>query len=161
MLNLDASQILIQIIAFIVMFWVMKRYGWQPLLDLLETRRKKIQEGFDSIDAQKDEAKKLADQYEERLKEINADARKKIQDAVAEGHQISAKIQEDAQNNAKEILQKAKLEMAEEIAKTKNQFKNEVVNLVVDTTAKILQKELDDSSQKKLIADMVEEAQLK
>lgn len=161
MLNLDASQIIIQIIAFLVMLWVMKRYGWQPLLELLEARRKKIQEEFDAIAAQKEEVKQLTAQYEEKLRGIDADARKKIQEAIAEGRKIGVEIQEDAQANAKEILQKAKLEMEGEVAKAKNQLKNDMVNLVVITTEKILQEKLDAPNQKKLIADFVEEAQLK
>lgn len=161
MLDLAVNQIIIQIIAFLVMLWVMKRYGWQPLLDILEARRKKIQEEFNSITAQKEEAKKLTAQYEEQLREINVDARKKIQEAIAEGHKISVKIQEDAQSNAKMILQKARLEITGEIDKAKNQLKNDMVKLVVNTTEKILQKNLDDSSQEKLIADFIEEAQLK
>src|SRR5262245_43127903 len=107
MLDLDVSQIIIQIIAFLVMFWIMKRYGWQPLLDILEARRKAIQAEFDSIAVQKEEAKKLTAQYEEKLRDINADARKKIQEAIAEGHKMSVEIQKDAQASAKEILQKA------------------------------------------------------
>ena len=161
MLNLDASTILIQIIAFLVMLWIMKRYGWQPILDTLEARRKKIQEGFDSIAAQKEEVKQLAIQYEEKLKGIEADARKKIQEAVAEGYKISIEIQEDAQANAKELLKKAKLELEGEVANAKNQLKNDLVNLVVNTTEKILQENLDASSQKKLIGKFVEEAELK
>ena len=161
MLDLDVSQIIIQIIAFLVMFWVMKKYGWEPLLGILEARQKKIQEEFDSIAAEKEEAKKLTALYEEKLREINGDARRKIQEAIAEGHKISTGIQEEAQKSANEFLQKAKLEIAGEIAHTKNQFKNDMVDLVVKTTEKILQKTLDDPTQKKLIADFVEEAQLK
>jgi F-type H+-transporting ATPase subunit b len=41
MLDLDISQIIIQIIAFLVMFWVLKRYGWGPLLKMLDARQKK------------------------------------------------------------------------------------------------------------------------
>lgn len=161
MLDLNVSQIIIQIIAFLVMFWVMKRYGWQPLLDVLEARQKKIKEEFDSIAAQKEDVKKLAVQYEDKLREINADARKKIQEAINEGHKISVKIQEDAQTNAKAILDKAQLEIAGEISNAKNQLKNDVVDLVVKTTEKILQKKLDEPNQQKLIADFIEEAQLK
>lgn len=161
MLNLDVKQIIIQIIAFLIMFWVLKRYGWQPLLDVLEARRKKIQDEFDSIAAQKEDVKSLNEQYEAKLKEVHAEGRKKIQEAIAEGHQISLKIQQDAQSQAKEIITKAKAEISSEISQANNQLKNDIVNLVMDTTEKILQKKLDDSSQKKLIADFVEEAQLK
>lgn len=161
MLNIDISQVIIQIIAFLVMLWVMKRYGWQPLLDSLEARRKKIQMEFDAIAAQKEDCKQLRTQYEERLKEIDEDARKKIQDAIEEGRRISISIQNDAQAHAKEILQKTKLEMESAVDKAKNQLKNDMVNLVVNATEKILKEKLDDDSQRKLITHFVEEAHLK
>lgn len=157
MLNLDARQIIIQIIAFLVMLWVMKKYGWKPLLATMEARREKIQTEFDSIAAQKEEIKQLTDQYEEKLKKFDAEARKKIQ----EGHKIGIKIQEDAQAHAKEILQKAKSEMEIEFIKAKNQLKNDTINFIVNATEKILQEKLDASSQKKLIANFIEGAQLK
>lgn len=161
MLDLHASQIIIQIIAFLIMLWIMKRYGWQPLLQVLEERRQKIQTEFDSIHAQKEEIKQTSLLYEEKLKKIDADARKKIQEAVTEAHKISMKIHGDAQNSAREILQKAKSEIENEIAKAKNQLKDEMVQIVIKTTEKVLQTKLDAPSQKKLIASFVEEIQLK
>lgn len=161
MLDLNVSQIIIQIIAFLVMFWVMKKFGWKPLLNTLEARQKKIKDEFDSIAAKKEEAKALSAKYEDKLKEIHADARKRIQEAIEEGNKISSAIQEDAQHKAKETLQKVKSELAEEMSIAKNKLKNEIVNLVIGTTEKILQTKLDDASQKKLIAEFVEDAQLK
>lgn len=161
MLNLDISQIIIQIIAFLVMLWVLKRYGWQPLLDILEARRKKIQAEFDSIAAQKEQINQLSIQYVERLKEIDTEVRKKMQEAVAQGQKMSTQIQKEAQMHAQEILQRAKSEMESEIAKAKNQLKNDIVNLVIHVTEKILREKLDDSNQKELIAKFIGEAQVK
>lgn len=157
MLDLNVSQIIIQIIAFLLMFWVMKKYGWKPLLGALDARRQKIQAEFDDVQAEKEKAQHLTASYEDKLREISADARKKIQEAIAEGHRISVGIQDEAQKNAKEIVQKARLEIAEELTKAKNQLKDDVVNLVVNTTEKILQENLNDSSQKTLISNFVEE----
>ena len=161
MIDLDASKIIIQIIGFLVMLWIMKRYGWQPLLDVLEERRKKIQKEFDDIAAQKDEVKQMVLLYEEKLNDIEGIARKKIQEAIAEGRKISVEIQEEAQAIAKETGHKAKLEAQREMAKAKTELKNDLVNLVVDTTEKIIQEKLDATSQKKLIAGFINESDLK
>lgn len=158
MLNLEVSQVIIQIIAFLIMLWVMKRFGWTPLLTVLETRRKNIQTEFASIAAEKEEAKKVANQYEERLKNIHLDARKKIQEAIAEGNRISLEIQQDAQARAKEILEQARVEIAQEMSEAKVKLKNEIVNLIVITTEKVLQETLDDKAHQKLIADFVKES---
>ncbi len=161
MLNLDISQIIIQIIAFLVMLWVMKRYGWQPLLDILEARRKKIQAELDSIAAQKEQMDQLSIQYQEKIKEIDAEVRKKMQEAVLQSQKMSSQIQKEAQLHAQEILQRAKSEMESEIAKAKNQLKNDIVNLVIHATEKILKEKLDDSGQRELITKFIGEAQVK
>lgn len=157
MLDLDVSQIIIQTIAFLVMLWVMKRFGWKPLLEILESRRKKIRAEFAAIDSQKEDIKQLTFQYEEKLKEIEEEMRKKVQEAVMEGQRVSAKIQEEAQVRAKEIVQKVKSDIAIEMAQAKLQFKKEMVNLVMNSTKKILQEELDASRQKQLISNFLDE----
>lgn len=161
MLNLEVNQVIIQIIAFLIMFYVMKRFGWKPLLNVLETRRQTIKAEFEAIDQEKQAAKDLSMQYEEKLKGIHMDARKKIQDAIAEGHEISLKIQQDAQAHAKEIVEQAKVEITQQINEAKVNLKNEIVNLVVLTTEKVLQETLDDAAHQKLIADFVKESSFK
>jgi F-type H+-transporting ATPase subunit b len=161
MLNLELKQIIIQIIAFLIMLWVMKKYAWRPLLDTMEARRKKIKDEFDSIAAQKEEVKKQSLHYEEQIRKIDADTRRKIQEAIAEAHKISVEIQDDAKVQAKEILLRAQSEIKDEVVKAKNQLKNDMVNLIVHVTEKMLQEKLDPASQRKLIASFVEEAQLK
>lgn len=157
MLELDEHQIIVQILGFLVMLWVMKKYGWIPLLEILENRRKKIEGEFDAIAAQKEEVKKLGLEYEAKLKSIDAEARRKIQ----EGHKMGLKIQEEAHVRAKELLKKTQLEMENELVKVKNQLKNDVVTLVIRTTEKVLHENLDISDQRKLISNFIEEAELK
>ncbi len=128
---------------------------------MLAARRAKIQEEFDEIASQKENIKVLTQQYEQRLQEIDTHARKKIQEGVATGNKISQEIQENAQSKAKEILQQASLEISGEIAKAKNQLKNEMVTLVIKITEQILKEKLDDENQKKLIGNFVQEASLK
>lgn len=161
MLNLDISQVIIQIIGFLVMLWVLKRYGWKPLLNTLEERRKKIQAEFDDIAVQHQKVKELTHQYEEKLKEIDAMSRKKIQEAVLDGNKIGAEIREQAQAQAREILLKVKTDMEGEIGKAKDQLKKDMVNIVIKTTEKILHERLDPSTHNKLINDFIEEMQVK
>ena len=160
MLDFEIAQVIIQIIAFLIMLFIMKRYGWKPLLDTLENRKIKIQNEFDSIAAQKETLKELNMQYEVKLKEIDQHARNKIQEAIATGRMMSAEIQKDAQSHAKIILDKAKSDLQAEVLKAKIDLKKDVVNLVVKTTGKFLQENINADDQLRLIAQFVEEAKL-
>lgn len=160
-MNIDIAQVVLQMVAFLLMLWILKKFGWKPLLDLLQERRQKIQAEFDSIDEQKKQVSWLADEYHEKLKGIETEARHKIQEAVLQGRQIAMEIQQETQANAKEIIDKAKEEVNREVANARTQLKNDLVVMAVATAEKILHEKIDGSMHKKLIAEFVEEAELK
>jgi len=161
MMDLVVSQIIIQIIAFLVMFWILKRYGWKPILNLLDERRKRIESEFNTIAVQKEEVKNMAEDYNLKLKEIEVVARHRIQEAVMEGRKIAREIQEEAQANAKAILFKAKEDVNKEIAKARNQLKNDLVNMAIATAEKILLEKFDESTHDKLITEFVKASEIK
>lgn len=160
-MSIDINQVIIQIIAFLIMLWVLKKFGWKPILNMLNERRQKIQSEFDAIAKQKDEIKALAENYQEKLDNIDAESRDKIQEGIMQGRMIAMQIQEEAQAYAREITAKTKAEMAKEIDQAKIQLNNEVVNISMAIAKKIIQETLDPSKHKKLISEFIEEAELK
>lgn len=159
-MDIEISQILTQIVAFLIMLWVLKKYGWKPLLDVLDERRKTIEGEFAAIAKKKEEAEQLNDRYNEKLRDIETEARHKIQEAVLHGQKIAKEIQEEVQAQAKEVMLKAHSEVQEEIGKAKKQLKNDLVNMSVSIAEKILKEKLDEKHQKKLIDEFVSETEL-
>jgi F-type H+-transporting ATPase subunit b len=160
-MEIDFSHIITQTLAFLVMLWVLKRFGWTPLLNILQERREFIQSELETVAAQKETVQKLTTEYEEKLKQIESEARVKIQEAVLEGRRIAALINEEAQSNARESLLKSRVEIQREMDRAKSELRNELVNVVITTTEKILQAKLDGELHRKLIADFIEEAEHK
>ena len=160
-MNLEFGQIITQAIAFVLVVLILRKFAWKPLLLVLEQRKEKIQSEFDRIEAQKQKVQTLTEEYQEKLKGIEAEARTRIQEAVNEGRKISQEIQAEARAQSKEILSKAQGDVEREVAKAKQQLKNDIVNLVISATEKIVQEKLDQEKHKKLIADFVEQAEFK
>jgi F-type H+-transporting ATPase subunit b len=158
--NLEISQILSQVIAFLITVWVLKRFAWKPLLGIMEERQKKIKSEFDLIDDQKEGIRRLEGEYNEKLANIDTKARIKIQEAVQEGHRIAQEIQDDAHNQARQILNKAQAEAEREIEKAKVQLKNDLVNIAIGATQKIIHEKLDPEKDKKLITGFIDSVEL-
>lgn len=158
-MKLHFAQILTQIIAFLVLVWVFKRYAWKPFQGILEERHQRIRAEFDLIDKQKGEIQALADQYEKRLSTAELEARAKIQAALEHGNRVAQEIQTEAQRQAAEVLKKAHADLDLELNKARMQLKNECVSLVMAATRKILQERIDLGTQKELIADSIEQVE--
>jgi len=160
-MELDFSHIITQTLAFLVMLWVLKKFGWAPLLGILQKRREFIQSELDNVANQKKNVEKLVAEYEEKLKSIQSEARVQIQEAVLEGRRIAALINEEAQSNARETFIKCHAEIQREMDRAQSQLINDLVNIVITTTEKILKEKIDDKTHKKLIEDFIQEAEHK
>ena len=146
-----------QILGFLVTLWLLRKYAWGPLVGMLEKRRQKIAEDFREAEHAKSEAQDLKGSYEQKLRAADAEARGRIQQAVAEGQRVAAEIKTQAQAEAARRLETALDEVAREREKAKEQLKQQVVQLSLRTAEKILRQKLDDPAQRRLAAEFIDE----
>lgn len=161
MINIEIGQILTQIVAFLFMYWILKKFAWKPLLAIMEERKQKIESEFEFIEQQKREIQHLNDEYNAKLKDIDAKARVKIQEGIDKGYKLAREIQEEARVQAKNIISHTQDEVVKEIAKAKIQMKKEIIHLTIEATKKLLKEEIDEKKQESLIDKFLEEAELK
>lgn len=160
-MNIEVSQIITQILGFLVMLWILKKFGWKPILNILEDRKNKIKSEFDFIEDEKTKLHDLKDNYHRKLQNIDTEARIKIQEGIKEGRKIGQEIQEDAQKKARDIISKAKDETTREIEKVKSILKKDIINIALATAEKMIRENINPETQRKLVADFVEKAELK
>ena len=154
---IDVGQVLTQIFGFLVMVWILRKFAWGPLMATLDERRNKIAGEFGEADRLKAEANELKGKYEQELRTIDAQAREKIQDAVAEGQKVAAEIKSQAQSEAQARLVRANDEIEREREKAKETLRTHVVDLSMRTAEKILRQKIDDDAQRKLVGEFVDE----
>ena len=91
-MNPDWKLLITHSIGFLITLWILKRYAWGPLLNLIEERRLKIVGEFESIDIEKQKAAELNAQYQAQLRQIEAERRSQIVKAVNEGKKIAEEL---------------------------------------------------------------------
>ena len=77
--NIKFHEVLVQLIAFVIVFLALKKLAWKPILDGLEARRARIQSDFDKIDAAKKEIESLRAKYDSHLKKLDEESREGTQ----------------------------------------------------------------------------------
>lgn len=154
---IDIRQVATQILGFLILLWAMRKFAWGPILATLEARRARITGEFAAADRAKAEAAELRAKYEAELRTIDAQARQKLQEAVAEGQRAAGEIRHQAQSEAQARLHRAEEEIAREREKAKEMLKEQVVSLSVRTAEKILRQKLDDPTQRRLVGEFVDE----
>jgi len=153
--NLIPAEIIVQLLAFLIVLFTLRKLAWKPILDSLEARRAKIQHEFESIEAARREIEALKADYAERLAKIEEDARSKVQEAIEEGRKISRDIQEKARADAQAVFDKTQQDLNLEIAKAQLVLKKSVVELSMQVAEKVLDEHLSDTKQQEKIEQII------
>ena len=154
---IDVRQVATQILGFLILLWIMRKFAWGPVLAGLEARRQKIAGEFAAAEKARAEANEARSRYEAELRTIDAKARQKLQEAVVEGQKVAGEIRAQAQTEAASRLARAQDDIARERETAKELLKEQVVHLSMRTAEKILRQKLDDPTHRKLVGEFVEE----
>ena len=138
---------------------MLKRFAFSPLLKIMQDRREKIIADFAEADKARSSAEQLAADYQGRIKNIETEARQKIQEAISEGRRVGAEIKEQAHAEARGIIEKAKGDLLRDIATARVQLKEDIVAMTLEATQKILSESLDDHRHRKLIDDFIDKVE--
>jgi F-type H+-transporting ATPase subunit b len=158
-MKIEISQLLTHAVGFLIVFWVLKKFAWKPILQMLDDRRQKIADEFSRIETKKQETEALLLEYETRLKKIEEEARAKLNESVAEGQKIAAEIKADAQEEARSIISRAKSELERDVVKARAQLKQDLVGMTLNATERLLREKIDDKANRKLIERFLDEVE--
>jgi F-type H+-transporting ATPase subunit b len=140
-----------QLVAFVIFFWIMKKYAWPPLTAMLDERQKKIEEGFAQIDRKQAEADKLQKDYEARLRGIEQEARQKIHEAVAEGRRLATEVAENAHQEAQKIAERAQENVKIELARARVELREEIVTMTLTAAERLMREQLNEAGQRRQV----------
>jgi F-type H+-transporting ATPase subunit b len=152
---IDIKQVLTQIVGFLIFLWLIRKFAWGPVLETLENRRQKIAADLAHAEKEKQDAAALKSEFDRQIKGIDAQARVKIQEAVAEGQKLAAEIKADAQAQARARLERAEAEVESERVSAQKALREDIAKMAVLGAEKILRKKLDEAEQRRLIAEFI------
>lgn len=144
-----------QLVAFLVVCFVLKKYAYGPVMEMLEQRRQRIEDGEAKLE---EIEKQLAESEAEKaalLEKANADAKRLISEAKDSAVALAEKKSAEATSQAQTILAKAQEAARAERAVMSAELKQEFGRLVVATTSKVTGKTLDDADQKRINKEAV------
>src|SRR5262249_31056322 len=148
-----------QILGFLILLWALNKWAFGPLLGMLEARRAKIAAEFAAAERAQAEAREEKSRYEQELRGIEAKARQRLTEAVAEGQKVAGEIRHQAQAEAGRYLVHAQEDIARESEKAKEIIKQQVIDLALLSAEKILRQKLDDPAQRRMAGEFVDEVE--
>lgn len=158
--GLDWWKFFSQCIIVLVVYGVLSKYAFGPVLGILEARRRRIAEGEANLEKIKSEMDKAEEKVRGMLEKANADAERLIAEARDSAEAVRNQKTQEAIKEAQSILEKAREASRLEHESTMNELKRDFGRLVIDATSKVTGKVLDEKDQKRINEEAVAQVAL-
>jgi F-type H+-transporting ATPase subunit b len=152
---LSANEVVAQIVNFLLVLFLLRIFAWKKFLTLLDQRKEKIASELQRIEQEKEDMAKMKHDYELKMKTIEYAARSKIQEAVAEGEKIMAEIREKAYQDAAKILEDGKKDISYEIARSREELKEEIVKMIISVSENVIMEKLTPDADRRLVENFL------
>jgi F-type H+-transporting ATPase subunit b len=159
--NIRLAEVLVQLIAFLIVFFTLKKFAWKPLLAIIQSRRERFENEWGGIEKTKQEVAALQKDYLAHLQKIEEETRAKMQEAIQEGRRLAREIQEKARLESQTSFEKAKANIDLEVQKARLTLRQEIADLSIRVAEKILTEKMDAAQQEKKALQILGELEKK
>jgi F-type H+-transporting ATPase subunit b len=143
-------KLIAQAILFLTVYLILKKFAFAPIIAVFETRRKTIEEGQRNAEKIKQQLAESELRCQDILRKANEDAQRIIEEGRTSSEAQAQKHLQQSIKDAEGIIAKANESVLLERSRMVAEVKQEMVHLVVNTTAKVTGKILTESDQERL-----------
>ena len=150
-------ELAIQIVNTIILFWILKRILFKPVLNIIDARENAIKEDIATGEKAKNEGLALKSEYEKKLSVAKSEGQEIIKQATLRAEQKSEEIISTAKEEAISLKDKANRDIAQEKEKVMNELKNDISNIAILAASKVIEKDIDQAKHEEMINKFIEE----
>ena len=155
--HINTGDIFFQLIVFIILLALLKKFAWGPLMGIMKTREEHIGNEISAAENSRLEAEKILQEQRNLLKEARTDAQNLIEAAKKQGELQREEIVAASRTESERIKEAAKLEIEQQKEKAVAAIREQVASLSV-FASKVIEKELTAADQDQLINEYIKEA---
>src|SRR5690606_23659058 len=149
------------VVVFVILFILLKKYAWSPILGAVKGREESINNALDSAEFARKEVQNLKADMENILQEEGVKKTGLLKKERAFKNRLLAEAKETAQTQADKIIKQAQVIIEGEKQAAIAELKKQVATLSVEIAEKIVKEQLaDHDKQLKLVDTMLDQVTL-
>lgn len=142
-------------VLFLLFAAALTRFGWKPLLNLIEERERGIRESVQSAEGARNEAQALLAQHKELLREAGRQREEIVKSAMADAERLRSELGAQARAEADAQLQRARDQIRRETQLALQEIRVRVADLAMEAAGKIVVSSLTPDAQRKLVDEFI------
>jgi F-type H+-transporting ATPase subunit b len=141
------------LVVFGITFYLLKRLAFGRIAGYIDERRRIVRENLESAEHARDEAQRLLEEYKQQLAAARHEASEIVERARRNGEELQRQLRDELQASREKGLADAQAAIQAETRQALDQIKNEVADLTLLATEKVVGRALDESEQRRLVEE--------
>lgn len=150
-LGINPTYLITQIINFAILVIVLAKFVYKPILEMLEKRRQKIEEGLALTDKLIKEKAELEEKGQRIIDQAQKEARVIIEKSKDQGKKVEQEIIKEARVEAEGIIEHGRRDVDLRRKEMENKLVKETVDITTALVEKIIGDVLDSKKQEMLL----------
>jgi F-type H+-transporting ATPase subunit b len=139
------------LIIFLILMFVLSKFAFRPITAAVAAREKALEDAVEQAKRDRAEAGDLLGQQRQLLEQAHGDAQRLIGEARGAGDRVRQQLLEQAHAQQQEMLERARKEIDDERLRAIADLRREAVDLAIIGAGKVIEKNLDDQTNRKLV----------
>ena len=156
-LGINWKLFLSQLVNFAIVFFVLKRFVFKPIQDILDKREEIISKGLDNAKEAETNLQMAESKYKEKIEQARIEGNKVIAEAQEKHNIIVAKAQSNAKEESDKIMEETRIKVDDEEKKMVSRVKKQVIDLTFLATEKLLDKKINKETDQKFVENIINE----
>ncbi len=150
-LGINTKLFIAQLINFVILFFVLKKFAYQPILKVLDERKNKIDKGLKDAKKAGEKLEKIVDKEEKVLDKANKKATEILLEAEDKAEKNKIKAVKETEEEITQLMKRAEQKITEKKEQMLAELKKDVADLVVRATEKVVDEKIDGEKDRELI----------
>ena len=140
-------------ITFAILIFVLGKFAWGPILQMIETREKTIAEAIESAKKERAAAEAAAAEMKAALEKAREESAQLIRRNQQEVAAAKAELMAAARKESDDLLNAARKTIQEEKRQAIAELRSQAVDMAVEAAQRLLQMNMDEKKQKQLVEE--------
>jgi F-type H+-transporting ATPase subunit b len=155
-MNINAT-LLGQTVAFVIFIAICWKYVWPPIISIMEEREKRIADGLEAAKKADDSLEEAQLAFDQEMNKAKVESAELLEKANARASQIIGDATAKAGIEAEKILVSASKTIENDVNKAKEELRQKMSALIIETSEKILGDEINTDKHQELLAKAASE----
>jgi len=145
--GIDPVLLIAQIVNFLIILYLLKRFAYKPILTTLKNREEKIKKGLQDAEESRILLEKATAREQEILRKAQSETKKLLEEAKAQREELFKKSEESTKLQAEKILKEAREQISYEMKEAEKRLTSHVSELAMHFLQKSIEELFSENEQ--------------